>query len=62
MNSINDFKLKVVYFLMDYGFHVPNMSFPVVGTLMGELPESETKNVYGNRNLVCSCPPMESYR
>ena len=28
--------------LMDYGFHAPTMSFPVVGTLMVEPTESET--------------------
>ncbi|MEZ0220489.1 aminomethyl-transferring glycine dehydrogenase [Tardiphaga sp. 1201_B9_N1_1] len=123
--------------LIDYGFHAPTMSFPVVGTLMIEPTESESKleldrfceamiairkeiadiesgrwnveasplrhaphtvhdiadddwkraytraegcfpagtsrsdkywcpvgrvdNVYGDRNLVCSCPPMEDY-
>ena len=30
--------------LMDYGFHAPTMSFPVVGTLMIEPTESETKD------------------
>ena len=29
--------------LMDYGFHSPTMSFPVVGTLMIEPTESESK-------------------
>ena len=29
--------------LMDYGFHAPTMSFPVVGTLMIEPTESESK-------------------
>jgi glycine dehydrogenase len=123
--------------LMDYGYHAPTMSFPVVGTLMIEPTESEAKaeldrfcdamlsireeiaeiergdasrdsnvlkhaphtatavvsddwdrpyprekaafpadwtreskywppvarvdNAYGDRNLVCSCPPMEEY-
>ncbi len=122
--------------LIDNGFHAPTMSWPVVGTLMVEPTESETKaeidrfilallsireeiravergeitsedsplrhaphtvaalvgewnrkysreagcfppgafrvdkywppvgrvdNVYGDRNLVCTCPPMESY-
>ncbi|EMT4750173.1 TPA: aminomethyl-transferring glycine dehydrogenase [Neisseria gonorrhoeae] len=122
--------------LMDYGFHAPTVSFPVVGTLMIEPTESESKaeldrfiaalksirrevqkvidgewpkddnplvnaphtaaditgewahpysreeavfplpfvrehkfwpfvnrvdDVYGDRNLVCSCPPMENY-
>ena len=123
--------------LIDYGFHAPTMSFPVVGTLMIEPTESESKaeldrfcdamiairqeiadveggrwpiaasplrhaphtvhdiaeddwtrvysradgcfpagtsrldkywspvgridNVYGDRNLVCSCPPMDDY-
>jgi glycine dehydrogenase len=123
--------------LMDYGFHAPTTSFPVVGTLMIEPTESESKeeldrycdaliairkeieeieqgkadkdnnvlknaphtadmvvsdkwafpytrekaaypapwtrvrkfwvsvgrvnNVYGDRNLVCACPPMEVY-
>ncbi|MEH2475932.1 glycine dehydrogenase [Nitrobacteraceae bacterium AZCC 2299] len=123
--------------LIDYGFHAPTMSFPVVGTLMIEPTESESKaeldrfcdamiairdeiaeiengrwkveasplrhaphtvhdiaddnwqraytraegcfpagtsrtdkywspvgrvdNVYGDRNLVCSCPPLEDY-
>jgi len=123
--------------LMDYGFHAPTVSFPVVGTLMIEPTESEPKeeldrlcdalisiraeiqqvemgladatdnalknaphtaamvtaeewnheysrthaaypapwtramkfwpavrrvdNAYGDRNLVCSCPPIESY-
>jgi glycine dehydrogenase len=123
--------------LMDYGFHAPTLSFPVVGTLMIEPTESESKaeldrlceallsireeiraieegrfsrednplkhaphtasmllaaewshpytreeaaypapwvrdakfwpavgridNVYGDRNLVCVCPPTESY-
>jgi len=28
---------------MDYGFHAPTMSFPVVGTLMIEPTESEDK-------------------
>jgi glycine dehydrogenase len=28
---------------MDYGFHAPTMSFPVVGTLMIEPTESESK-------------------
>ena len=123
--------------LVDYGFHAPTMSFPVVDTLMIEPTESEGKreldrfcdamieirqeiaeveegkadridnvlknsphthrlllgdwtrpyskekaffplkfinadkywppvgrvdNVYGDRNLVCTCPPMENYR
>lgn len=30
--------------LMDYGFHAPTVSFPVVGTLMIEPTESESKN------------------
>ena len=123
--------------LMDYGFHAPTMSFPVVGTLMIEPTESESKaeldrfcdamiaireearaiergeidakdnplknaphtmamvtaaewkhpysretaafpapwtrerkfwphvaridNAYGDKNLMCTCPPMESY-
>ena len=123
--------------LMDYGFHAPTMSFPVVGTLMIEPTESESlaeldrfceamiairgeiaaiergevdahdnvlknaphparvvladewthpysrsaaaypapwvreykfwphvariDNVYGDRNLVCACPPLEAY-
>src|SRR5439155_14982234 len=29
--------------LIDYGFHAPTMSFPVVGTLMIEPTESESK-------------------
>ncbi len=29
--------------LMDYGFHAPTVSFPVVGTLMIEPTESESK-------------------
>ena len=29
--------------LMDYGFHAPTLSFPVVGTIMIEPTESETK-------------------
>jgi glycine dehydrogenase len=124
--------------LMDYGFHAPTMSFPVVGTLMIEPTESESKaeldrfcdamiaireearaiergeidaqdnplknaphtmemvtasewkhpysreaaafpapwtkerkfwpsvaridNAYGDKNLVCSCPPVDAYR
>jgi glycine dehydrogenase len=124
--------------LMDYGFHAPTTSFPVIGTLMIEPTESEPKaeldrfceamigireeireieagqahreknllkgaphtaevltadswdrpysrqraafpvawvrerkfwpavgrlnHVYGDKNLVCSCPPLESYR
>src|SRR5438105_783355 len=124
--------------LMDYGFHAPTTSFPVIGTLMIEPTESEPKaeldrfceamigirreireiesgkaprdqnvlkgaphtaevltadvwdrpysrqhaaypakwvrehkfwpavgrlnNVYGDRNLLCSCPPLEAYR
>ena len=24
-------------------------------------PVNRVDNVYGDRNLVCSCPPMESY-
>lgn len=30
--------------LMDYGFHAPTMSFPVVGTVMVEPTESESKD------------------
>jgi glycine dehydrogenase len=30
--------------LMDFGFHAPTMSFPVVGTLMIEPTESESKD------------------
>ena len=124
--------------LMDYGFHAPTTSFPVIGTLMIEPTESEAKaeldrfcqamigireeireieagqtprdqnilkgaphtaemltadtwdrpysrqraafpvawvrerkfwpavgrlnHVYGDKNLLCSCPPLESYR
>jgi glycine dehydrogenase len=124
--------------LMDYGFHAPTMSWPVVGTLMIEPTESEAKDeldrfceamiairseiqsvelgmadaehnvlteaphtaasvatnewsqpytreqaafpvdrlrtdkfwptvrrvddAYGDRNLVCACPPMEAYK
>ena len=29
--------------LMDYGFHAPTMSFPVVGTMMVEPTESESR-------------------
>jgi len=29
--------------LMDYGFHAPTMSWPVVGTMMIEPTESESK-------------------
>jgi len=123
--------------LIDYGFHAPTVSFPVIGTMMVEPTESESKdeldrfcdalisirkeieeieqgkadkennvlknaphtveaatadewkypyprtkavyplpyvkenkfwppvgridNVYGDRNLVCACPPMEAY-
>ena len=123
--------------LIDYGFHAPTVSFPVIGTLMIEPTESETRqeldrfcdalisirgeidqvamgladptdnalknaphtsamvtadewdhpytrseaaypapwtrdskfwppvrrvdNAYGDRNLVCSCPPVEAY-
>ena len=32
--------------LMDYGFHAPTMSFPVP---------------FGDRNLVCACPPIEDF-
>ena len=116
--------------LMDYGFHAPTMSWPVIGTLMIEPTESESKaeldrfcdamisirkeadanpemirnaphtaqilmksewtqkysreqaaypapwvktnkywppvgrvdNAYGDKNIVCSCPPMDSYQ
>lgn len=116
--------------LMDYGFHAPTMSWPVIGTLMIEPTESESKreldrfcdamiqirkeadacpdviknaphtaesllatewkhsytrevaaypaawvknnkywppvgrvdNVYGDKNIVCSCPPLDSYQ
>ena len=115
--------------LMDFGFHAPTMSWPVIGTLMIEPTESESKreldrfcdamiqikkeadanpevirqaphtakmlmgtewkqpytreqaafplpwvknnkywpavarvdNAYGDKNVVCACPPMESY-
>lgn len=115
--------------LMDFGFHAPTMSWPVIGTLMIEPTESESKreidrfceamiqirkeadvcpdvirnaphtaeallatewnhkytrevaaypatwvktnkywppvgrvdNVYGDKNIVCSCPPLDSY-
>ncbi|MFN3454454.1 MAG: aminomethyl-transferring glycine dehydrogenase [Pseudobdellovibrio sp.] len=115
--------------LMDYGFHAPTMSWPVIGTLMIEPTESESKreldrfceamiqirkeadtcpdvvrnaphtaetllaaewnhsysrevaaypvswvktnkywppvgrvdNAYGDKNIVCSCPPLDSY-
>ncbi len=129
--------LDIAKRLIDYGFHAPTMSFPVVGTLMIEPTESESKaeldrfcdamiairheiadiesgrwtidasplrhaphtvhdiadddwkraytraegcfpagtsrtdkywcpvgrvdNVYGDRNLICSCPPMDDY-
>jgi len=36
--------------LMDYGFHAPTMSFPVVGTLMIEPTESESK---GELDRLC---------
>ena len=131
--TVDDIAKRVI----DYGFHAPTMSFPVVGTLMIEPTESESKaeldrfcdamiairgeiadvesgrwtidrsplrhaphtvhdiaddnwdraysrsegcfpkgtsrndkywspvgrvdNVYGDRNLVCSCPPMDDY-
>lgn len=116
--------------LMDYGFHAPTMSWPVIGTLMIEPTESESKaeldrfcdamisirkeadtnpemirnaphtaqvlmksewthkysreqaaypapwvktnkywppvgrvdNAYGDKNIVCSCPPLDSYQ
>lgn len=116
--------------LMDFGFHAPTMSWPVIGTLMIEPTESESKreldrfidamiairkeadacpevirnaphtaeallatewnhkytrevaaypapwvkvnkywppvgrvdNVYGDKNIVCSCPPLDSYQ
>merc|ERR1712059_170577 len=56
--------------LMDFGFHAPTMSWPVAGALMIEPTESENKlwpsvgridDSYGDKNLVCTCPPMESY-
>jgi glycine cleavage system protein P-like pyridoxal-binding family len=37
--------------LIDSGVHSPAMSFPV----------SRVDKVYGDRNLVCSCVPMEEY-
>ena len=116
--------------LMDYGFHAPTMSWPVIGTLMIESTESESKreldrfcdamieirkeadacpevirnaphtaqvllasewtqkysrekaaypltwvknnkywppvgrvdNAYGDKNIVCSCPPLDDYK
>jgi glycine dehydrogenase len=33
----------IAKWLMDFGFHAPTMSFPVVGTLMIEPTESESK-------------------
>ncbi len=116
--------------LMDFGFHAPTMSWPVIGTLMIEPTESESKkeldrfcdamiqirneadicpdviknaphtaktlmssdwkatytrdkaayplnwvrsnkywppvgrvdNAYGDKNIVCSCPPMDDYK
>ncbi len=116
--------------LMDFGFHAPTMSWPVIGTLMIEPTESESKreldrfceamiqirkeadacpdvirnaphtaeallatewnhkytrevaaypaswvktnkywppvgrvdNAYGDKNIVCSCPPLDSYQ
>jgi glycine dehydrogenase len=43
--------------LMDYGFHAPTMSFPVVGTLMIEPTESESK-----RELDRFCAAMIAIR
>ncbi|MBX2803824.1 MAG: aminomethyl-transferring glycine dehydrogenase [Myxococcales bacterium] len=43
--------------LMDYGFHAPTMSFPVVGTLMVEPTESE-----GKRELDRFCEAMIAIR
>ena len=43
--------------LMDYGFHAPTMSFPVVGTLMVEPTESESR-----RELDRFCDAMVAIR
>lgn len=43
-NSANIEAEDVAKRLMDYGFHAPTMSWPVVGTIMIEPTESEDKN------------------
>ncbi|MDU3067537.1 MAG: aminomethyl-transferring glycine dehydrogenase, partial [Escherichia coli] len=70
-------ELDIAKRLIDYGFHAPTMSFPVAGTLMVEPTESESKveldrfieptvkrldDVYGDRNLFCSCVPISEYQ
>src|SRR5437868_2944323 len=47
--------------LMDYGFHAPTVSWPVAGTMMIEPTVARIDNVYGDRNLFCSCPPVEEF-
>ena len=77
--------------LVDYGFHAPTVSFPLVNaphtveTLLVEdwnhaytreqaayplaslggnkywPPVGCVDDVYGNRNIMCTCPPLESY-
>jgi len=48
--DVNEFKAyditetDIAKRLMDYGFHAPTMSWPVVGGLMIEPTESEDKN------------------
>ena len=42
-NGLGITELDVAKRLMDYGYHAPTMSWPVVGTMMIEPTESETK-------------------
>jgi glycine dehydrogenase len=54
--------------LIDCGFHAPTMSWPVACYPPGAFrvdkywsSVNRVDNVYGDRNLVCTCPPMEAY-
>src|SRR5207247_2021364 len=49
--------------IIDYGFHPPTVSFPVAGTRQHKVWPSvgRVDGAYGDRNLVCVCPPVEAY-
>jgi glycine dehydrogenase len=45
------------------GYSRAQAAYPVQGLLLNKFwaPVSRVDNVYGDRNLICSCPPMEAW-
>jgi glycine dehydrogenase len=47
----------------DHGYSREQAAYPVAGLYLNKFwaPVSRIDNVFGDRNLVCSCPPPEAW-